>query len=1156
MLIQSTEFPPAVIALQETGTAVKLPGYKAFQCINNPKTAVLVQRNVPAQRSQFDSVDIPHDLVVLFPPKRDALRIFILNIYSSPKDTGHKFNQLFSLAKQAAQHHMLIIAGDFNAPHTAWGYSHCTKKGRLLWEQIQAHRLIMESDSSIPTRIGNSVQKDSSPDLTITHKIKHCRWTCTDSSLGSDHLIIQTDIFLDATIAPRPRQIYFTNWHDFRNVRANNPSQEVSSDNFQDWVGRIISDARLVSTRLDSEIPSDVVDSRLQHMWEAFKSIQRRWRKNKHNRKLRLKLAELTEAIQNHAAQLARDQWGQICDQMRGNLSMKRTWSLLRHLLDPERSKTTQINRLSAIVHNFQGTNQQLLNKIRSLYIPVGDRQVLPSYSGAANAELDAEITEAEVRAALLHIRPGSAAGPDGITNKMLRNLDDQSISTLTKYYNHFWRLGALPQSWKHAKIALIPKPGKPLNIEHLRPISLTSCVAKVLEHIIHVRLTNHLISTSSLPHSMIGFRSGLCTQDILLQLSREVITPPSKLDTAAILALDLTKAFDRVSHTAILQGLATVSPGERTYNYIRDFLTSRTAIIQIGDVTSDVLELPSVGTPQGAVLSPLLFNLALLNIPKRLERIPHLHFSLYADDITLWVPSGSDALIEEALQAGAQVVVEEARAAGLNCSPEKSELLLLPPKRRSVAPPNIKIQIGTNTVPTVESIKILGLLIQRNRANTQFISQITSHVNQTIGLIRRITTRHKGLKEEERLRLVQAFVISRITYSLPYLHVTKTELKKIDCLIRKAYKAALQVPMHASTARLERLGVYNTAEELVEAHHINQLRRLSATSTGRYILDRLQLRAPLITDKRLPIPRVTHACLIVRPIPRNMHPIHHKGRREQRARELSRRFPVRPDILYVDAADYRHHDAFAVAVVNRPNSPPVTSLSVRTTCPATAEETAIALALTQRPAPSIVISDSKTAIQNFARGLITPQALQILSKNPPTSLIELVWTPAHTGVGGNEAAHATARELTIRAGPSLVPLHGARSARDSLLSYHDLVTHYRLTRRAFPPAHVSLNNAQERTWRLLQTDTLPCRAVLHHIHPTLFPSPNCPLCGALATVSHSMWACPNDPFPNIRCDEQWEGALGSSDPGIQISLVNRATAVAARLTPAATPPS
>lgn len=138
-------------------------------------------------------------------------------------------------------------------------------------------------------------------------------------------------------------------------------------------------------------------------------------------------------------------------------------------------------------------------------------------------------------------------------------------------------------------------------------------------------RLMLHLNSTDALPHSMIGFRTGLSTHNVLLQLSREIITPPrlSPLHTAAILALDLIKAFDRVTHPAILHGVELISPGGCMYTYVRNFLTSRTAFIQIGDLQSDTLTLPSVGTPQGAVLSPMLFNLAVLNIPKKLETIP-----------------------------------------------------------------------------------------------------------------------------------------------------------------------------------------------------------------------------------------------------------------------------------------------------------------------------------------------------------------------------------------------------------------------------------------------------------------------------------------------------------------------------------------------------
>lgn len=1153
LLIQATETPPVVIALQEVGSLIKLPGYKQFQCSGNLTTAVLVHRNIPAEHTQFDSIPFPHDLVSLLPTKRDAERLYILNLYSSPKATGHTFNLLFSLVKQTIGPHALIIVGDFNAPHTAWGYPHCTRKGRLLWDHIQAHRLTVQSDPSIPTRVGNSVQRDSSPDLTLTYHVKHACWSATPDTLGSDHFILQTDVTVGSFLRRSPRQTFLPNWDSFRQVRQTLSPPELSISGLENWVQQILTDARQTRSALDPEIPSDVVDSHLQHLWAAYRSVQRRWRKQKYNRKLRSKLSGLTAEIERYSTQLAQDQWHQICNQMKGNLGMKRTWSLLRHLLDPTRTKTEQTHRLTKVTQNFPGTNEQLIDKVCSLYIPTGETQQLPLYQGPPNTDLDADITEAEVRSAILALRPGSAPGPDGITNKMLRNLDDLSVSALTDYFNYFWKLGSLPQAWRHAQITLIPKPGKPLTIEHLRPISLTSCIGKVMEHIILSRLTLHLTSTDALPHSMIGFRPGLSTQDVLLQLSRDIIIPTAKRDTAAILALDLTKAFDRVSHAAIMRGLGSTAPGERTYNYVRAFLTARTAFLQIGDLKSKIITLPSIGTPQGAVLSPLLFNLAILNIPKRLETIPHLHYSLYADDITLWVTGGSDAHIEDTLQQGAQAVSEEALLAGLACSPAKSELLLLPSKFGSRSPPNISVSIDGHLIPEVPILKVLGLVIQRNRGNTQYLSKLSSHVNQTIGLLKRISGRNHGLREEERLRLVQTFVISRITYSLPYLQTTDSDLAKVNNLIRKAYRAALQIPHNAPTARLDRLGIHNTAQELIEAHHINQLRRLSTTSAGEHILSRLGLRAPDISDPKVPIPRATHACLRVRPLPRNMHPEHHRARREERARALAKKLPIRPDIMYVDAAEYRHHDGYAVAAINSPDSPPVTCLTVRTTSPAAAEEAAIALALTTRPTPTIIITDSKTAIQNFARGSISLVASKILSKNPPTTSVEIIWTPAHTGLGGNEAAHDVARGLTIRAGASLVPYHGARSARDRLITYHDVVMHYRLSRRHYPPAHPGLTNYQERLWRLLQTNTLICRAVLHRIYPSQYPSPNCLLCGDPATLVHSMWACPQDPFPYVNSDEQWEGALGSSDLEVQTLLVTRAAIVAAKLKPAAT---
>lgn len=85
-----------------------------------------------------------------------------------------------------------------------------------------------------------------------------------------------------------------------------------------------------------------------------------------------------------------------------------------------------------------------------------------------------------------------------------------------------------------------------------------------------------------------------------------------------------------------------------------------------------------------------------------------------------------------------------------------------------------------------MEVLKILGLCIQRNFTNIKYLAQLNSQVNQTIALIRRIAARNKGLKETERIRLIQAFGLCLLTYSLPYLLPSRTELSKVNCLIRK----------------------------------------------------------------------------------------------------------------------------------------------------------------------------------------------------------------------------------------------------------------------------------------------------------------------------------------------------------------------------------
>ncbi|KAM7310567.1 hypothetical protein ISCGN_007475, partial [Ixodes scapularis] len=222
----------------------------------------------------------------------------------------------------------------------------------------------------------------------------------------------------------------------------------------------------------------------------------------------------------------------------------------------------------------------------------------------------------------------------------MLRNLGDGAVTGITRYMNACWEGDFIPQQWKTAKVVMIPKPGKRPQLDSLRPISLTSCAGKLMEHVVLGRLNRYMEE-----HTMVGFRPHLSTHDVMLRLKHQIVdgTGSSPLDTKAILGLDLTKAFDNIIHDAVLDNLRALAVGKRTYEYIQNFLSRRKARLAVGGVESEDICLGGKGTPQGSVLSLYLFSVAMICLPAKLEKIAGLQHRIYADDITLWVTGGSD---------------------------------------------------------------------------------------------------------------------------------------------------------------------------------------------------------------------------------------------------------------------------------------------------------------------------------------------------------------------------------------------------------------------------------------------------------------------------------------------------------------------------------
>lgn len=137
--------------------------------------------------------------------------------------------------------------------------------------------------------------------------------------------------------------------------------------------------------------------------------------------------------------------------------------------------------------------------------------------------------------------------------------------------------------------------------------------------------------------------------------------------------------------------------------------------------------------------------------------------------------------------------------------------------------------------IPRVDSIRILGLLLDSRGCNAKTIAHLTSKTESILRLIMRVSNKKGGIGEDNLLRAHHAFLMSHVNYVVSALHWTKTERDKLDTLMRKSIKKVLGIPITASTEKLVQLGVHNTILELIEEQRSAQVVILSGwpTSSG-----------------------------------------------------------------------------------------------------------------------------------------------------------------------------------------------------------------------------------------------------------------------------------------------------------------------------------
>ena len=163
------------------------------------------------------------------------------------------------------------------------------------------------------------------------------------------------------------------------------------------------------------------------------------------------------------------------------------------------------------------------------------------------------------------------------------------------------------------------------------RPISLVSVVSKVMEKAINIEILKYLESNKIISDRQYGFRQQRSTGDLLAYVTNIWNSTLEKHGESRVVALDISKAFDRVWHPALINKISAYGLPPGLCRLLTSFLDGRTLQVVVDGISSETFPI-NAGVPQGSVLSPTLF---LIHINDLLASTSNPIYS-YADDSNL----------------------------------------------------------------------------------------------------------------------------------------------------------------------------------------------------------------------------------------------------------------------------------------------------------------------------------------------------------------------------------------------------------------------------------------------------------------------------------------------------------------------------------------